>query len=79
MVKAIKGIKEILNFIRTIFSIVGKIFKVIGMCFRYLAHIVQIAFTTIETLPSWISAFAVITLCISIIYFIVGRNTGKSD
>lgn len=79
MIKLIKGIKEILNFIRTLFNIIMTIFKTIAMCFSYLIHIVNIAFTTISTLPAWLMSFATITICISIIYFIVGRNTGKSD
>lgn len=54
-------------------------FKAITMLFQYLITIINLAFTTILTLPPFIQAFAYITIAISIIYIIVGRNTGKSD
>lgn len=79
MIKLIKGIKEILNFIRALFGILMNIFKIIGLAFQYLITIVNVCVTTIATLPTWLTAFATITLGISIIYFIIGRNTGKSD
>ncbi len=79
MIKLIKAIKEIFGFIKTLFNILMSIFKTIGLAFGYLIKIVQIAFTVISTLPSWLTAFATITICISIVYFIIGRNTGKSE
>lgn len=79
MIKLIKAVKEIFGFIKTLFNILMSIFKTIGLAFGYLIKIVQIAFTTISTLPSWLTAFATITICISIVYFIIGRNTGKSE
>lgn len=79
MIKAIKALKEILNFIRTLFSIVMNIFKTIGQTFNYLLSIGQTILAVLATFPSWLQAFGMITLTISIAYFMIGREAGKSD
>ena len=75
----INSFKWLINFFKTIFSLISSIFKTIATAFEYLITIVQLVITTIATLPEWVKAFALITLSISIIYFIIGRQTGKSD
>lgn len=75
----ITGIKNIVGFIKTLFDILMSVFETLAMVFRYLLTIVDLAFDTILTFPSWIKAFAVITISISIAYFLIGRNIGKSE
>lgn len=75
----INGVKWIIDFFKTIFSIISNIIKGIGTAFTYLITIVQIALNVLSTLPTWLISFGMITISISIIYFIIGRNTGKSD
>lgn len=53
-------------------------FEMLSMALRYIAHIVNISITTITTLPNWIKIFALITILISVIYFVLGRESGKS-
>lgn len=79
MIKAIKALKDILNFIRTLFSIVMNIFKTIGNAFNYLISIGKTVISVLATFPSWLQAFGMITLTISIAYFMIGREAGKSD
>lgn len=79
MTGIINGIKWFIDAVKMIFDIIMSVFDTIGMVFRYLFTIIQIAFTTITTLPSWLQAFAIITVSISIAYFLIGRNAGKSD
>ena len=79
MAGILNGFKWIIDCIKNVFSMVMDIFSTIGMVFRYLISIVDIAFEVVGTFPSWIKAFAIITLSISIAYFIIGRNVGKSD
>lgn len=74
----INGIKWFIDAIKMIFGIVMSIFETLFMVFQYLITIVQIAFNTIETLPSWLQAFAIITVSISIAYFLIGRSAGKN-
>lgn len=75
----INSFKWIINFFKTIFSIISTIFETIATAFNYMITIVQLSFTTIATLPTWLKAFAIITISISIVYFIIGRDTGKSE
>lgn len=75
----INGISTIINTIKMVFDIIMSVFSTLVMVFRYLLEIVNLVFVTLSTLPSWIKAFAVITVSISIGYFLIGRNAGKSD
>lgn len=75
----ISGFKWLIATIKTLISFLMNMFKAITMLFSYLIHIVNVALTTILTLPPYIQAFAYITIAISIIYIIVGRSSGKSD
>lgn len=75
----INGISSIINMFKMIWDIVMSIFETIGMVFRYLITIVNIVYETIATFPEWLLAFAIITISISIAYFLIGRNAGKSD
>lgn len=75
----INGFSTIINIFKMVFDIIMSIFSTLGMVMRYLFIIVELVFTTILTLPSWLQAFAVITVSISIAYFLIGRNAGKSD
>jgi len=75
----INAFSTIINFFKMIFDIIMSIFETLAMVFRYLITIVDITFDTILTLPEWLKAFAIITVSISIAYFLIGRNPGKSD
>lgn len=75
----ISGFQWIITFFKTVWSFVQTILEGIAQAFVILGRIVTLTMQTILTLPSWIQAFMVITITITIIYFIVGRQTGKSD
>lgn len=75
----IAGIKTLIDVIKMIFSIIMSIFKTLGMVLRYLLTIVELAFDSILLLPEWLKAFAVVTISISIAYFLIGRSGGKSE
>lgn len=75
----INSFKWIINFFKTIFNIFSTIIETITTAFRYMLTIIDLCIDTIATLPIWLKAFALITMSISLLYFIIGRNTGKSD
>lgn len=75
----VSGFSTIINIFKMIFDIIMSIFETLAMVLRYLFTIVSLAFEVIVSFPSWLKAFAVITLSISICYIIIGRNAGKSD
>ena len=75
----INGVKILVDIFKMIFDIIMGFFETIAMVFKYLITIVDMAFDVILTFPSWLHAFALITICISIAYFLIGRNGGKSE
>ncbi len=75
----INAFTTLLDIIKMVFDIIMSIFETLAMVFRYLITIVNLVFNTILTLPSWLQAFAVITVAISIAYFLIGRSAGKND
>lgn len=75
----VNAFKSLLNTIEMIFSIIMSIFDTLIMAIKYLSSIVGLAINTVATLPSWLKAFGLITIAISVVYFFVGRDTGKSD
>lgn len=79
-IKAIvSGIKWMIDFFKQLWSFVQNIVNGITTAFQILIKIITMTITTITTLPSWIQGFLMITITITIAYFIIGRNTGKSD
>lgn len=75
----INAFTTLLDIIKMVFDIIMSIFETLAMVFRYLITIVNLVFNTILTLPSWLQAFAIITVSISIAYFLIGRSAGKND
>ncbi len=75
----INAFTTLIKTIKLIFNIIMHLFETIAMVFKYLITIVELAFNTIITLPTWLKSFCIITISISIAYFLIGRNTGKSD
>ena len=75
----INAFKTLINMIKMLFDIIMSVFETIGLVFRYLITIVDLAFEVILSFPPWLNAFAIITISISIGYFIIGRSGGKSD
>ena len=74
----IDAFSTIINIFKMIFSIIMDTFSVLASVFNYLIQIVNITFNTLLTLPDWLKGFAVITISISIAYFLIGRTAGKS-
>lgn len=79
MTGIINAFSTLINTIKMVFDIIMSVFSTLVMVFQYLLEIINLVFVTLATLPDWIKAFAVITVSISIAYFLIGRNAGKSD
>lgn len=75
----LNAFSTLINFFKMIFNIFMDFFETTAMVFRYLLTIVDLVFDTILTFPSWIKAFAVITVSISIAYILISRNAGRSE
>lgn len=46
--------------------------------FSYLGVAVKLAYNIVGSLPTWLSAFALPTVLISVVFIILGRETGGS-
>lgn len=79
MKAVINGFTWLIDTIKMLVGIVMSIFNTLAMVIRYFIVIVGIAIDVVANLPDWLRAFALITISISIAYFLIGRNSGKSD
>lgn len=49
------------------------------MLFKYILHSMALATQCILSMPTWLQVFATLTLSVSVLYLIVGRQGGKSE
>lgn len=73
-----KAIKTIVNFITTCFDLIMSFVRQIGYLLTTLSKVANICKDTILYLPDWLKLFATLTITISILYLILGRNQGDS-
>lgn len=69
----------IIEFFKTVWGFIQNIFSAITVAFDIIARIITMSFEYILTFPVWIQGFLIVTITISVVYFIVGRSAGKSD
>lgn len=75
----IDAIVNIFDFFVMLFKFIGNTFKSMVLAFTMLLQMIPKVMTLIATLPSWLISFATITIGVTIAYFIIGRNAGKSE
>ena len=46
------------------------------LLFQYIGLVADICYEFIATMPPWLQAFGTITIVVSVIYIILGRQTG---
>lgn len=78
----------ILDFIDSISSMFSAVWDFFGglidnfiQFFEYIGTGAKLAYNLVNSLPTWLSAFGLATILISVIFMILGRETGgsKSD
>ena len=75
----INGIKNIIGMFKIIFDMIEQFFSMLGMLFTYITRVIQLLGDIALSTPIWLRTFVLLTTAISVIYLILGRNTGKSD
>lgn len=75
----VKGIKNIIDFLKFAIRIVNTILHNTLRVVKYLLAILPKIGGIILTLPPFIQIFASITIGVSVAYLLVGREHGKSD
>ncbi len=71
------GMQWLIDSLTQFWNLLMSFLESIILSFRYIAIVRDIALDAITTLPSWLLSFATITLIISVVYLVVGRETGK--
>lgn len=46
---------------------------------KYIGKALELAYDCIAQMPSWLQAFAFVTVSVSVLYLILGREGGKSN
>lgn len=79
MTGIIKGLKNIIDFIKFFIRIINQILNNTTRVIRYLLAILPKIGTIILTLPPYIQIFGTMTIGICVAYLLIGRSHGKSD
>lgn len=79
MIGILNGIKNIIGMFKSIFDMIMSGFKMLILMFEYLVKIITILGDVAISSPLWLKTFISITAAVSVIYLILGRNTGKSE
>lgn len=69
----------IINTITSVWDFFTGLLENIGVMLEYLGVVAELCYSTIDSLPTWLQAFGTVTILISILYMILGRQGGKSD
>lgn len=73
----LEGIQWLIDSLTQFWNLLMSFLESIILSFRYIALVRDIALNAISTLPSWLLSFATITLIISVVYLVVGRESGR--
>ena len=70
------ALESIMSVIDTVFGFFESLIANIMMLFEYIALASTTAYNFIATLPTWLQAFGTATILISVLYMILGRESG---
>lgn len=73
----INMLKDLIEPILLAFDFLKNMIKSLIDMAQIIPKIQSICMSAIAYLPSWLTAFAIITISVSTLYLIVGRSTGK--
>lgn len=66
----------LINTINSIWDFFTGLLENLLLMFGYIGQAAEMGYSLIATLPAWLQAFATCTILISVLYLIVGRETG---
>lgn len=71
--------ENLINIIKTIFSIVTNFFKSLGMLIQIVSSVIANIISLTADLPTYIVAFVMATIAVSVLFIVLGREGGKSN
>lgn len=75
----ISGFDWLINFLKDIWEFIGSILSGLTLAFQYVFYVIDMSIDFILNMPSWLQAFGIISITICGVYFVIGRQAGKSD
>lgn len=74
----IDAISWIVNLFKTIWSFFLGLIDNLIMLVGYIGDALRLAYNMVDSLPAWLKVFALLTLSVTVLYLVLGRNTGGS-
>lgn len=78
MKKIIEGINFIINTTKTVWDFFTGLLDNLSMLIKYIGIVANMCYSLIASMPSWLQAFGTLTILVSVLYMILGRQTGGS-
>lgn len=75
----IDAISWIVNLFKTIWSFFLGLIDNLIMLVGYIGDALRLAYNMVDSLPAWLKVFAFLTLSVTVLYLVLGRNTGGSQ
>lgn len=66
----------LINFINQIWDFITDSIERLILLVKYVGLASEVAFNMVFSMPSWLQTFGMITITVSIIYIVLGRQTG---
>ena len=74
-----QGFNWLIDFFKNLYEFLMTMISGLILAFRYLYKMMGLAIDLILELPDWLQAFGIITISITVMYFVIGRNAGKTE
>ena len=75
----VDAISWIVNLFKTIWSFFLGLIDNLIMLVGYIGDALRLAYNMVDSLPDWLKVFALLTLSVTVLYLVLGRNTGGSQ
>lgn len=69
------------NLIDTVVDFASGLIDNFVLLFKYIGIAAELAYKLVDTLPDWLKVFGTVTVVVSVVFMILGRETGgdKTD
>ena len=75
----VDALSWIVNLFKTIWSFFLGLIDNLIMLVGYIGDALRLAYNMVDSLPDWLKVFALLTLTVTVLYLVLGRNTGGSQ
>lgn len=70
------ALESIITFFETVFGFFESIVDNLSMLMEYIALATTTGYNFVATLPTWLQAFGTATILVSVLYMLIGRESG---